>query len=150
MIMMIYDTWWWYILLNMFNLYADVDAKSMTPSRNTRSYTLQSVPSSPGRSFFEYRRFMQHMAIYNTFIKIQNKHICCPPAALSSPLPPYAPYESREFCWYEHMCTCAKASRFKLLILVIYKLVARFVWISRIQAKHGYIIRLWKSKTITY
>ena len=25
----------------------------MTPSRNTRSYTLRSVPSSPGRSFFE-------------------------------------------------------------------------------------------------
>ena len=27
----------------------------MTPSRNTRSYTLRSVPSSPGRSFFHYR-----------------------------------------------------------------------------------------------
>ena len=26
----------------------------MTPSRNTRSYTLRSVPSSPGRSFFFY------------------------------------------------------------------------------------------------
>ena len=36
----------------MFNLYADVDARSMTPSRNTRSYTLRSVPSFPGRSFF--------------------------------------------------------------------------------------------------
>ena len=52
---MIHDTWWtwwwWYILLNMFNLYADVDARSMTPSRNTRSYKLRSVPSSPGRSF---------------------------------------------------------------------------------------------------
>ena len=47
---MIHDTWW-YILLNIFNLYADVDARSMTPSRNTRSYTLRSVPSSPGRSF---------------------------------------------------------------------------------------------------
>ena len=35
----------------MFNLYADVDARSMTPSRNTRSYILRSVPSSPGRSF---------------------------------------------------------------------------------------------------
>ena len=56
MIMMIYDTWWWYILLNMFNLYADVDAKSMTPSRNTRSYTLQSVPSSPGRSFLSRKK----------------------------------------------------------------------------------------------
>ena len=30
----------------MFNLYADVDARSMTPSRNTRSYTLRSVPLS--------------------------------------------------------------------------------------------------------
>ena len=49
--MMIQVTWWWFILLNMFNLYADVDARSMTPSRNTRSYTLRSVPSSPGRSF---------------------------------------------------------------------------------------------------
>ena len=28
------------------------DARYMTPSRNTRSYTLRSVPSSPGRSFF--------------------------------------------------------------------------------------------------
>ena len=35
----------------IFNLYADVDAMSMTPSRNTRNYTLRSVPSSPGRSF---------------------------------------------------------------------------------------------------
>ena len=54
---MIHDTWymihdtWWYILLNIFNLHADVDSRSMTPSRNTRSYTLRSVPSSPGRSF---------------------------------------------------------------------------------------------------
>ena len=39
------------ILLNIINIYADVDAISMTPSRNTRSYTLRSVPSSPGRSF---------------------------------------------------------------------------------------------------
>ena len=38
-------------LLNISNLYADDDARSMTPSRNTRSYTLRSVPSSPGRSF---------------------------------------------------------------------------------------------------
>ena len=30
---------------------ADADAGSMTPSRNTRRYTLRSVPSSPGRSF---------------------------------------------------------------------------------------------------
>ena len=41
----------------MFNIYADVDAISMTPSRNTRSYTLRSVPSSPGRSFFSYLYF---------------------------------------------------------------------------------------------
>ena len=40
------------ILLNISNLYGDVDARYMTPSRNTRSYTLRSVPSSPGRSFF--------------------------------------------------------------------------------------------------
>ena len=30
---------------------ADAGAGSMTPSRNTRRYTLRSVPSSPGRSF---------------------------------------------------------------------------------------------------
>ena len=43
-----------YILLNIYtnNLFADSDARSMTPSRNTRSCTLRSVPSSPGRSFF--------------------------------------------------------------------------------------------------
>ena len=40
------------ILLNIINIYADVDAISMTPSRNTRSYTLRSVPSSPWWSFF--------------------------------------------------------------------------------------------------
>ena len=38
------------ILLNISNLYADAEARSMTPSRNTRSYTLRSVPSFPGRS----------------------------------------------------------------------------------------------------
>ena len=31
---------------------ADADAGSMTPSRNTRRYTLRSVQSSPGWSFF--------------------------------------------------------------------------------------------------
>ena len=40
-----------YTLLNISYLYADDDARSMIPSRNTRSYTLRSVPSSPGRSF---------------------------------------------------------------------------------------------------
>ena len=40
-----------HILLNISNLYADAVARSMTPSRNTWSYTLRSVPSSPGRSF---------------------------------------------------------------------------------------------------
>ena len=30
----------------------NADAGFMTPSRNTRSFTLRSVPSSPGRSFF--------------------------------------------------------------------------------------------------
>ena len=38
--------------MNIFNIYADVDAISMTPSRNTRCYTLRSVPSSPRRSFY--------------------------------------------------------------------------------------------------
>ena len=48
-----HDTWHMiYILLNISNLYADADARSMTPSKNTRSYTLRSVPSPPGRSFF--------------------------------------------------------------------------------------------------
>ena len=42
-----------YTLLNISYLYADDDARSMTPSRNTRSYTLRSVPSSPGRSFLQ-------------------------------------------------------------------------------------------------
>ena len=44
----------------MFNLYADVDARSMTPSRNARSYTLRSVPSSPGRSFFDLNNAGHH------------------------------------------------------------------------------------------
>ena len=53
---MIHDTWYMmtiYILLNINtnNLFVDSDARSMTPSRNTRSCTLRSVPSSPGRSF---------------------------------------------------------------------------------------------------
>ena len=39
-------------LLNISNLYADADDRSITPSRNTRSYTHRSIPSSPGRSFF--------------------------------------------------------------------------------------------------
>ena len=43
--------------MNIFNIYADVDAISMTPSRNTRSYTLRSVPSSPGRSFLQFTRY---------------------------------------------------------------------------------------------
>ena len=44
-----------HILLNIHNLYADADgdARSMTQSKNTRSYTLRSVPSSPGRSLFQ-------------------------------------------------------------------------------------------------
>ena len=35
-----------YILLNIYtnNLYADDDARSMTTGKNTRSYTLRSVP----------------------------------------------------------------------------------------------------------
>ena len=30
-----------------------IDDRSLTQSRNTRSYTLRSVPSSTGRSFFD-------------------------------------------------------------------------------------------------
>ena len=52
------------ILLNIINIYADVDAISMTPSRNTRSYTLRSVPSSPGRSFFKNKVHVKiHLAV---------------------------------------------------------------------------------------
>ena len=53
---MIHDTWYmihdtWYMIHDTWYMIHDVDARSMTPSRNTRSYTLRSVPSSPGRSF---------------------------------------------------------------------------------------------------
>ena len=53
---MTHDTWHMThdILLNISNLYGDADAGSMTPSRNTRSYKLRSVPSSSGRSFFTF------------------------------------------------------------------------------------------------
>ena len=43
-----------YTLLNMSNLYADTDARSMTPSREISSYTLRSVPSSPEWSFLSW------------------------------------------------------------------------------------------------
>ena len=43
----------------MFNLHADVDARTMTPSRNTRSYTLRGVPSSPGRSFLTLSNYLK-------------------------------------------------------------------------------------------
>ena len=62
--------------MNIFNIYADVDAISMTPSRNTRSYTLRSIPSSPGRSFFafEFNRtkhvFFSHLKLFNDFIPL--------------------------------------------------------------------------------
>ena len=50
-----HNTWYMIhdILLNIYtnNLFADVDARSMTPSRNTRSCILRSIPLSPGRSF---------------------------------------------------------------------------------------------------
>ena len=52
-----------HILLNIYNRYADADARSMTPSKNTRSYTLRRVPSSPGRSFFN----MQSPSSKSTF-----------------------------------------------------------------------------------
>ena len=38
---------------------ADADAGSMTPSRNTRRYTLRSVQSSPGRSFLKWENKCQ-------------------------------------------------------------------------------------------
>ena len=57
---------------NMFNLYADVDARSMTPSRNTRSYTLRSVPSSPGRSFFSScLRSLMMLHLLSTFTRVK-------------------------------------------------------------------------------
>ena len=62
--MMIQVTWWWYILLNMFNLYADVDARSMTPSTNTRSYTLRSVPSV-SQNGLESAKFLIPVPHYN-------------------------------------------------------------------------------------
>ena len=50
----------------MFNLYADVDARSMIPSRNTRSFILRSVPSSHGRSFLQLIIFLTiAVTIYN-------------------------------------------------------------------------------------
>ena len=36
-----------------FSAYNDADADAVTPSSNTRSYTLWSIPSSPRRSFLE-------------------------------------------------------------------------------------------------
>ena len=48
---MLHVTWWQYILLNISNLYADPDARSMNLSRITRRNT-RSVLSSPGRSLF--------------------------------------------------------------------------------------------------
>merc|ERR1719264_1488098 len=59
-------------LMNISNLIADDDARSMTPSRNTRSYTLRSVPSSPGRLFL-------FLAVQNSSIGL----IVCPLLALT-------------------------------------------------------------------
>ena len=58
-------------LLNISNLYADDDATSMTTSRNTRSYTLRSVPSSPGRSFLKLEsrsQFLGPFCLWQCFV----------------------------------------------------------------------------------
>ena len=39
----------WETMKNLYMADADADADAVTPSSNTRSYTLRSVPSSPGR-----------------------------------------------------------------------------------------------------
>ena len=51
-----------HILLNISNLYADADARSMTPSRNTRSYTLQVPgPLKPRSAVFgNILKFLMH------------------------------------------------------------------------------------------
>ena len=67
------------MLLNIFDIYADIDAISMTPSRNTRSYTLRSVPSSPGRSFFSFSPLCLSMRCKNLVQRIAGKrYISCP------------------------------------------------------------------------
>ena len=84
----------------MFNLYADVDARSMTPSRNAWSYTLRSVPSSPGRSFLSFfwwgqiqllNNFTKGFSKYFSFRKLQNH--------LSLMYPKAAVVRLILFCW---------------------------------------------------
>ena len=70
---------WWHmthdnILLNISNLYAEADARSMTPSRNTRSFTIRSVPSSPGRSFLAPQSSAHWRGAYRDFHPIQPIH----------------------------------------------------------------------------
>ena len=64
-----------YTLLNISYLYADDDARSMIPSRNTRSYTLRSEPSSPGRSFlFQYHYMKLIFRKMKHKIELENKY----------------------------------------------------------------------------
>ena len=60
-------------------------------------------------------------------------------ATFIDPLPPYAPYVSHGNS-VDRSKVCTKASRFKHLFCVIwYKLVASFVWISRVIRQHKFI-----------
>ena len=71
---MIRETWYIYTS----NLYADADARSMTPSRNTRSYTLRSVPSSPGQSFFNillYSYISEGQPLHD--LHLLQRHVLC-------------------------------------------------------------------------
>ena len=45
---------------------SDADADAVTPSSNTRSYTLWSVPSSPGRAFFKYWSVQCRSLLFST------------------------------------------------------------------------------------
>ena len=67
--------------MNIFDIYADVDAISMTPGRNTRSYTLRSVPSSPGRSFLSLLLSLLN-APYNSTLQVIRLHLLAPSGAL--------------------------------------------------------------------
>ena len=51
------------------------DVGSMTPSRNTRRYTLRSVPSSPGRSFLVDCRMCKVRNLFTLHYKIWRCHI---------------------------------------------------------------------------
>ena len=57
-IWMIYD-WYMTDIWPIYDWYM-TDADAVTPSSNTRSYTLRSVSSSPGRSFLYYIYILSH------------------------------------------------------------------------------------------